>query len=143
MKRPRSLLQNSYLFFANVRRPLCIGAVFLFFLTSYTHAGDAPSYGDAFVSASIGDARTLVPVLASDSDSGSIVGYVFNGLVKYDKDIKLVGDLAKSWEIKNGGLTIIFHLRDDVRWHDGIKNIAMPTRRHITSARIPMTIAVR
>ncbi|MEE8359565.1 MAG: peptide-binding protein [Candidatus Omnitrophota bacterium] len=121
MKRPRSLLQSSYLFFANVRRPLCIGAVFLFFLASYAHAGDAPSYGDAFVSASIGDARTLVPVLASDSASGSIVGLVFNGLVKYDKDIKLVGDLAKSWEIKNGGLTIIFHLRDNVRWHDGVK----------------------
>jgi len=121
LKRPRSLLQSSYLFFANARRPLCIGAVFLFFLTSYVRAGESPSYGDAFVSASIGDARTLVPVLASDSASGSIVNLVFNGLVKYDKEIKLTGDLAKSWEVKNGGLTIIFHLRDDVRWHDGVK----------------------
>ncbi|MDD5355180.1 MAG: peptide-binding protein, partial [Candidatus Omnitrophica bacterium] len=31
----------------------------------------------------------------------------------------LVGDLAESWEISPDGLTIIFHLRDDVYWHDG------------------------
>jgi len=43
----------------------------------------------------------------------------FNGLIKYDKNLELVGDLAKGWEIKDGGLTIIFHLRKNVRWHDG------------------------
>jgi len=44
---------------------------------------------------------------------------IFNGLVKYDKDVNLAPDLAQSWEIKDGGLTIIFHLRKDVFWHDG------------------------
>ena len=107
MKRPRSLLQSKYPVLANAGRPLCIGAVFLFFLTPYACADERPSYGDAFVSASIGDARTLVPILASDSASGSIVGHVFNGLVKYDKDIRLTGDLAKSWEVK-----ISFCIRD-------------------------------
>ena len=78
-----------------------------------------PSYGDAIVVASIGDANTLVPILASDSASQDICGLVFNGLVKYDKDINLIGDLAEGWEIKEDGLVIIFHLRRDVRWHDG------------------------
>jgi len=81
---------------------------------------DAPSYGDAIVVSSIGDARTLVPILASDSASSDICGMVFDGLVKYDKDINIVGNLASSWEILDEGLVIIFHLRPDVLWHDGV-----------------------
>ena len=91
--------------------------VFLFLIS--VECGLAEDYGDAIVVGSIGDARTLVPILASDSASSDIVGMLFNGLVKYDKDINLVGDLARSWEIEDAGLTIIFHLRDNVFWHDG------------------------
>ncbi|MFA6217245.1 MAG: peptide-binding protein [Candidatus Omnitrophota bacterium] len=79
----------------------------------------AQDYGDAYVSGSIADARTLIPILASDSASSEICSMIFNGLVKYDKDVSLVGDLAQSWEIQNEGLTIIFHLRKNVSWHDG------------------------
>ncbi len=82
---------------------------------------DEPVTGDYFVMGSIADARNLVPILASDASSSEIVGFVFNGLVKYDKDLNLIGDLAKSWEVLEGGLVIVFHLRDDVRWHDGAK----------------------
>ncbi|MFH1847663.1 MAG: peptide-binding protein, partial [Candidatus Omnitrophota bacterium] len=76
-------------------------------------------YGDAIVVGSIGDARTLVPILASDSGSQDIVGPVFNGLLKFDRDINLVGDLAESWEVSKEGLVITFHLRKNVKWHDG------------------------
>jgi peptide/nickel transport system substrate-binding protein len=77
-------------------------------------------YGDAYVDSSIGDASTLNPLLASDSASSDICGLVFNGLVKYDKNIQLVGDLAESWNVSQGGLVITFHLRRGVRWHDGL-----------------------
>ena len=98
--------------------PLGLIAAF-FFLSPTSLKADEPSFGDAYVRASIGDARTLVPILADDSASGTIVGMVFNGLVKYSKDIELVGDLAESWEVQDGGLTIIFYLQKGVRWHDG------------------------
>ncbi len=78
-----------------------------------------PTYGDAYIEASIGDASYLNPVLAADSASGDINGLVYNGLVKYDKNIRLIGDLAESWEIRKNGLEIIFHLRKNVSWHDG------------------------
>ncbi len=82
--------------------------------------GDSPYfYGDAIVVASSGDARTLVPILASDSASGDICGMVFNKLLKYDENIQIVGDLAESWSIQDEGKTILFHLRMNVRWHDG------------------------
>ncbi len=67
----------------------------------------------------IGDASNLLPLLASDSASHNIAGLVYNGLVKYDKDMKIVGDLAESWNISRGGLVITFHLRQGVKWHDG------------------------
>src|SRR5262245_1269057 len=76
-------------------------------------------YGDAYVDSSIGDASILNPVLMSDSASSDIAGLVFNGLVKYDKDIQLVGDLAESWTVTQGGLVITFRLRKGVHWHDG------------------------
>ena len=79
-----------------------------------------PVPGDTYVEASLGDPSRLNPLLASDSASGSVNGYLFNGLVKYDRDLKLVGDLAESWVVRRKGLEIVFHLRKNVFWHDGM-----------------------
>lgn len=93
--------------------------LFTLFISQKQNLSFAGDYGDAMVSASISDARTLVPILASDSASADVCGMIFNGLVKYDKDIHIVSDLAETWEIKEAGLVIIFHLRKNVAWHDG------------------------
>ena len=81
--------------------------------------GGPPAYGDALVTGSIGEPSTLIPILASDSASSDIAGLVYNGLVRYDKNLKLEGDLATSWEVSPDGLGITFHLRHGVKWHDG------------------------
>lgn len=78
-----------------------------------------PVYGDTLVEGSIGEATNLIPMLASDSASHNISGLIINGLLKYDKDVKLVGDLAESWEVSPDGLQITFKLRRGVTWHDG------------------------
>jgi peptide/nickel transport system substrate-binding protein len=80
---------------------------------------DVAATGDILVEGSIGDASNLIPVLATDNASHSISGLIFNGLVKYDRDLNIVGDLAESWDISKDGLIITFHLRKGVRWHDG------------------------
>jgi len=77
------------------------------------------AFGDTFIEGSIGDASTLLPILASDSASSEINGLVYSGLVRYDGDLKVVGELAESWEISADNLTITFHLRKGVKWHDG------------------------
>jgi len=82
-------------------------------------AAAAPATGDIIVEGSIGDASNLIPLLSSDSTSHEIAGMIFNGLIKYDKDVNVVGDLAESWEISKDGLVITFHLKRGVRWHDG------------------------
>ena len=86
---------------------------------TYGELDTGPAYGDLFIDASIGDASTLLPPLATDAASHGVAGLIYNGLVKYDGDLNLVGDLAESWEISPDGLTITFKLRKGVRWQDG------------------------
>jgi peptide/nickel transport system substrate-binding protein len=78
-----------------------------------------PVHGDTFIEASIGEPNNLLPVLSSDSASSDINRLVYNGLVRYDKNLQLEGELAESWEISEDQLTITFHLRKNVTWHDG------------------------
>ena len=61
----------------------------------------------------------LNPILATDSSSSEIASFLFNGLVKYDKDSKnIIGDLAKKFYFKDDK-TLIFELHKGVKWHDG------------------------
>jgi peptide/nickel transport system substrate-binding protein len=78
-----------------------------------------PAYGDSLVEGTIGEPSTLIPILASDSASHSVAGLIYNGLIKYDKNLNIIGDLAENWSISGDGLTITFHLRRGVHWHDG------------------------
>jgi peptide/nickel transport system substrate-binding protein len=44
---------------------------------------------------------------------------MFEGLLTYDLDMKLQPALAESWEVAPDGLSVTFHLRAGVTWHDG------------------------
>jgi peptide/nickel transport system substrate-binding protein len=63
----------------------------------------------------------LNPLLATDSSSSEIAGFLFNGLVKFDKDSStIIGDLAKEFYFENDTI-LIFKLHENVLWHDGEK----------------------
>lgn len=83
--------------------------------------GYEPAYGDTLITGSIGEPSVLIPMLAGDSASHDIAGLIFNGLVKYDTDLSIIGDLAESWEISKDGLIITFHLKKGVKWSDGVE----------------------
>lgn len=75
--------------------------------------------GGVWTVASIGDAETLIPLVASDSASYDIIGLVYCKLLEYDGDLELRGDVAERWEVLDDGLRLRFHMRRDARWHDG------------------------
>ncbi len=50
----------------------------------------------------------------------NIAPNVFNGLVKLNLKKEIIPDLAESYEYKDDGKTIVFHLHDNVKWHDGV-----------------------
>ena len=51
------------------------------------------------------------------------LGPSYNGLVEWDPEqpdsTVIRGDLAESWEVLDGGQTLVFHLKE-ARWHDGV-----------------------
>lgn len=79
----------------------------------------AAEFGDSFVTASSAEPSNLIPFLATDSASHDASERIFNGLVRYNPQLELEGDLAESWDTLDEGRTLVFHLRKDVRWHDG------------------------
>jgi peptide/nickel transport system substrate-binding protein len=87
---------------------------------SATGGGDvSPAYGDTYVEGSIGDVSGFLSAVTSDSASHDAAGYVFNGLVRYDRNLELEGALAEKWDVSPDGKKITFHLRKGVKWHDG------------------------
>ena len=89
---------------------------------SMIFAGAKPSPRvNELIMSSIGDASYLNPILAQDSASSDINSLVFNGLIKYNRNLDgFVGELAESWKIEQGPEPVItFFLRKGVLWHDG------------------------
>jgi oligopeptide transport system substrate-binding protein len=54
---------------------------------------------------------------ATDQVSGTVLGHVMEGLLRYDARNEIVGGVAERWDIRADGAT--FHLRADARWSDG------------------------
>src|SRR5215212_10426792 len=65
------------------------------------------------------DPRSLDPALSTDVPTGRAVGYLFDGLVRFTPDAQVVPGLARSWDISADGMTYTFHLRRNVKFHDG------------------------
>ena len=82
---------------------------------------DFQDYGDALSTGEIAEPINLIPAMAADSASHNVTQYIYNGLVKYDKDLNLVGDLAERWEISDNNTVITFYLKKGVKWHDGVE----------------------
>lgn len=80
--------------------------VILFLLQSYIwvptyeqQTKGNPGRLEEYITASIGDAAMLNPILSADTASSSIESMVFEGLIDRDEDLRFRGRLATSWEI--------------------------------------------
>ncbi len=71
----------------------------------------------------IDDVISLDPGESYEFTDNEVCGNVYRKLVLPDEadPAKVVGDLAKSWEISPDGLTFTFHLVDDARFFSGAK----------------------
>lgn len=61
---------------------------------------------------------SIDPAKASRFENMWVVNQVFNGLVKFNNNMEVEADIAKSWELSEDGKVYTFHLRDDVCFHD-------------------------
>ncbi|MDX8387802.1 MAG: peptide-binding protein [Ghiorsea sp.] len=79
----------------------------------------SPAQGGRLIDASIGDASNLIPMIAGDATSHDVAGQLYLSLLKYDRDLNLVGQLAESWQISQDKLSITFKLKPNLTWSDG------------------------
>lgn len=85
-------------------------------LTSVTVAAPGGIYHEA----AVGVPRAINPLLGFSNDlDRDLIGLIFQGLVRIDERGEPQPALAERWEIGPDQTTYIFHLRRDVRWHDG------------------------
>lgn len=61
----------------------------------------------------------LNPVLVDDEYDGAVLKFTFDTLLKYDKSLNLVPNMAESYEMSEDQLILTFKLRDGIKWHDG------------------------
>ena len=61
------------------------------------------------------------PHIAGTLGALGSISPVYNQVVEFNplKPDEVIGDLAKSWEVKDNGLTYIFHLHEHIKWTDG------------------------
>jgi ABC-type oligopeptide transport system substrate-binding subunit len=62
---------------------------------------------------------TLDPAMCYDTTSAGMIQQLFSGLVEESWEMNVVPDVARTWEVCEGGRKYVFHLREDVRWSDG------------------------
>ncbi|RWD32700.1 MAG: ABC transporter substrate-binding protein [Mesorhizobium sp.] len=68
----------------------------------------------------VADIGTFDPDNGFETGAMSAINNVYEGLVEYEPGTtRIVGLLAKSWEISDDGLTYTFHLVNGVKFHDG------------------------
>ena len=92
----------------SVKRILILAPTFLilFLIQSYfwvptyeEQTKGNPQRLDEYITASIGDASLLNPVLSADSASSDIESKIFEGLIDRDKKLRFRGRLATSWNL--------------------------------------------
>lgn len=104
---------------------------------------EAERYGGTVVLGATNDLQTLNALTSSDYNSSMIQQNVmFMTLVRYDRDLKPVPWLAEQWDtvrVAPDSLELTFHLRRDVKWHDGVPTTAADVLFTYRRARDPQT----
>lgn len=81
-------------------------------------------YGGTVVIVNNSDLTSLNPLVAGEKYSQEVNRYMlFVPLVRHAEDLSLEPALAERWELL-GDTGVVFHLRRDVRWHDGVPTTA-------------------
>ena len=63
---------------------------------------------------------TLNVITATDASASAVNSRLFDSLLTRDYDtLELVPQLATHWDVSSDKRTYIFHLRKNIRWHDG------------------------
>lgn len=78
-----------------------------------------PAPGGVFTEGIVGSFTNANPLYATGAVDASVSHLVFSGLMKYDQNNQLVGDLAQKIEVDDRAAVFTVTLRPNIKWHDG------------------------
>lgn len=65
--------------------------------------------------------RTLNPIVSRDESAFHLSQLIYESLVELNDSFEATPLLAENWEYQDGGTSLIFNLRHDVKWHNDVK----------------------
>ncbi len=78
-----------------------------------------PKRGGTLIAAAEIDPVSLDPHTNSNFSAAQGFEHLYESLTGYNEKNQIVPMLAQKWEISNGGKTYVFHLRPNVKFHNG------------------------
>ncbi|MEI0487566.1 peptide ABC transporter substrate-binding protein [Brachyspira intermedia] len=92
-------------------------AIFVFAISC---GGGSSKYEEGVLRLNVGpEPQTIDPTLNSAIDGSMYIIHAFEGLATKDKEGKIVGGVAESWDISDNGTKYVFHIRSNAKWSDG------------------------
>ncbi len=86
-----------------------------------TKSQDKPAYGDSIVTPLADDIYNLNFIDYKTASEEEIIYLIADSLCSYDNNLNIVPRLAESWEINENNTEVIFYLRKNVKFHDGVE----------------------
>jgi peptide/nickel transport system substrate-binding protein len=103
--------------------------------------GGEPEQGGTAVIAVLSDFQAFNPVTNTHLTSDDVIKHMlFTPLIQYDEELNPQPWLAERWELSDTSVT--FHLRRDVRWHDGPPVTARDVKFTFDLAKDPETASL-
>lgn len=87
--------------------------------SSSSGGGSAADDGTVLRVAQQTEPTKIDPAQVEDGPTIEFLMQVFEGLVQWNKESKVVPCLAEKWDVTDGGKTYTFHLRKGARFHNG------------------------
>lgn len=97
-----------------IKKLLCILLSSVLFLFTFSACGDDDDV--SLVMPISSDPLCLDPQIAETLTAKTIINNCFEGLVRLDKEHKVVPGVAESWTVSANGLEYTFKLREDTNW---------------------------
>ncbi len=86
--------------------------------TYYHFTHPVAASGGALREGIIGYPSHINPLLAQNDADRDLSSLVYSGLMRYNEQGTLVNDLAESYSVSDDGLTYVFTLKSNLKWHD-------------------------
>lgn len=108
-------------------------------LRSALASAKTPKQGGMLAAAQEVDPISLDPYTDANFSAVQAYEHVYESLTGYNENTNVVPALAQKWEITNGGKTYLFHLRPNVKFHNGQPMMAEDVKYSIEHVLDPKT----